>query len=141
MEMEQRNVPDIVVTSRDLTRLNTLIDSISRTAVGRALDFLRHELDRAAVVPPQEIARNIVTMRTMVRYRDDDTGDERLVTLVYPGEEDIHAYKISVLTPVGTALLGLARDQSIAYRTIDGREKRITVLEVIHQPEAVNSRD
>jgi regulator of nucleoside diphosphate kinase len=67
---------------------------------------------------------------------DPDTGERRTVTLVYPGEEDSHRGKISVVTPMGTALLGLREGARMEWRTLDGRSKSIAVLEVQYQPEA-----
>jgi regulator of nucleoside diphosphate kinase len=66
----------------------------------------------------------------------DDAGEERTVTLVYPGEEDSQQGKIAVVTLIGSALLGLQVGAAMSWRTLDGRTKRLSVLEVAHQPEA-----
>ncbi|MGV8841435.1 MAG: nucleoside diphosphate kinase regulator [Bauldia sp.] len=92
-------------------------------------DFLLHELDRAMIVPPHTLPASVVRMGSRVRYRSNG-GAERTVTLVYPKEADIGAGRISILTPVGTALLGLRRGQTISYRSRDGRRQTLTVLHV-----------
>ena len=74
-------------------------------------------------------------MHACVRF-SDETGLVRTVTLVYPGEEDSRRGKIAVVTPIGSALLGLQAGTAMSWRTLDGRTKRLAVLEVVRQPEA-----
>ena len=74
-------------------------------------------------------------MNSRVRIMDPDTGEARTVTLVYPGEEDSLRGKVSVFTPLGTVLLGLPEGARMAWRTLDGRTKSVSVLEVQYQPE------
>jgi regulator of nucleoside diphosphate kinase len=74
-------------------------------------------------------------MNSRVRIMDPDTGESRTITLVYPGEEDSLRGKVSVFTPLGTALLGLPEGARMEWRTLDGRRKSISVLEVQYQPE------
>jgi regulator of nucleoside diphosphate kinase len=94
-----------------------------------AADDLLYELDRAKVVDDPALPPNVVRMGSRVRFR---TGrDERQVTLVWPAEADIATRRISVLTPVGTALLGLSAGQSISFRTRDGRPQMLSVLSVL----------
>src|SRR3954462_568235 len=100
------------------------------------VDFLGDELDRAELVEPAAIPRDVVTMHSCVRFVDRDTGEARTVTLVYPGEEDSRQGRISVVTPVGGALIGLRAGDTMPWRTPDGRTRRLSVLEVRHQPEA-----
>lgn len=127
--------PPIVVTQADHDRLSDLASAASRNmpAVG---EFLAEELDRARVVAPAEIAPTVVTMNSRVEFRDDQTGEVRTATLVYPGDQDITAGKISILTPVGAALIGLEEGQSIVWETRSGAQKSLTVLKVLFQPEA-----
>jgi regulator of nucleoside diphosphate kinase len=127
--------PPIVVTQADHDRLSDLASAALRNmpAVG---EFLAEELDRARVVAPTEIAPTIVTMNSRVEFRDDQTGEVRTATLVYPGDQDIAAGKISILTPVGAALIGLEEGQSIVWETRSGAQKSLTVLKVLFQPEA-----
>lgn len=127
--------PPIVVTQADHDRLSDLASAALRNmpAVG---EFLAEELDRARVVAPAEIAPTVVTMNSRVEFRDDQTGEVRTATLVYPGDQDIAAGKISILTPVGAALIGLEEGQSIVWETRSGAQKSLTVLKVLFQPEA-----
>lgn len=87
------------------------------------------ELDRAKVVASGSIPADVVQMGSTVTYKPD-TGDARTVTLVFPGDADIAQGKISILTPIGTALIGLATGQEIAWTARDGRTHQMEVLEV-----------
>jgi len=97
---------------------------------------LADELDNAEVVDPRRIPANVVTMNSRLRFEDQATGETREVTIVFPQDADATNGKISVLSPVGTALLGLAEDQSIVWPFPDGSKRSLRVLEVIYQPEA-----
>ena len=128
--------PKIYVTTHDYERLSALADSYKARRGGPLVDFLIDELDRAELIPAPEVAPKVVTMNSRVRIMDPDTGEARTVTLVYPGEEDSLRGRVSVLTPLGTALLGLPEGARMEWRTLDGRSKSIAVLEVQYQPEA-----
>ena len=82
------------------------------------------------VVRAGRTALGFVRMGSEVAFRDDTTGKVQAVSLVYPGEADIGRGRISVLTPVGAALLGLSKGQSIDWSTRTGTAKRLTVLDV-----------
>lgn len=90
---------------------------------------LLSELDRASVISDDAVPADVVRMGSRVRYRADGSA-EREVTLVYPAEANIDEGKISVMTPVGTALIGLRSGQSIDWLTRDGRQQVLTVIEV-----------
>ncbi|HEV7275716.1 MAG TPA: nucleoside diphosphate kinase regulator [Devosiaceae bacterium] len=90
---------------------------------------LLSELDRASVISDDEVPQDVVRMGSRVRYRADGSA-EREVTLVYPADANIDEGKISVMTPVGTALIGLRSGQSIDWLTRDGRQQVLTVLDV-----------
>ena len=124
------------MTTWDYGRLSAVVDAFQRRGRGPLVDLLAEELDRAELVEPAVIPRDVVTMHSCVEFVDDDTGEVRTATLVYPGEEDSRRGKIAVVTPVGSALLGLRAGATIAWRTLDGRTKRLSVLEVRDQPEA-----
>ena len=128
--------PKIYVTTHDYERLSALADFYQSRRRGVLVDFLIDELERAELVPAAAIGHNVVTMNSRVRIMDPDTGERRTVTLVYPGEEDSDRGKISVVTPMGTALLGLREGTRMDWRTLDGRRKSISVLEVQYQPES-----
>jgi len=126
--------PPIVLTATDHDRLSGLAEAVA----GRApdvYDYLAAELDRAVVVGPGEIAPAVVTMGARVAYRDEAAGQERSVTLVYPQDADLAAGRVSVLTPVGAALIGVAEGQSITWYTRRGEAKTLTVLAVEHPVE------
>jgi regulator of nucleoside diphosphate kinase len=123
--------PAIVVTKPDYERLSNLVDSARATPlVG---EYLANELDRARVVEANQIAPTIVTMHSRFVFRDESTGEARTVSLVYPGEENIDKGCISILTPVGAALLGLSEGQSIEWETLTGESRVLTVVRLLSQ--------
>jgi regulator of nucleoside diphosphate kinase len=128
--------PTIYVTTHDYGRLSALADFYQSGRPGVLVDFLIDELERAELVAAAEVGPSVVTMNARVRIMDPDTGEVRTVTLVYPGEEDSRGGKVSVCTPLGTALLGLPAGARMAWRTRDGRTKRVAVLAVPYQPES-----
>lgn len=87
------------------------------------------ELDRARVVADGSISDDIVQMGSTVTFKPD-TGEAKTVTLVFPGDADIAQGKISILTPIGTALIGLATGQAIMWTARDGRSHELEILEV-----------
>jgi regulator of nucleoside diphosphate kinase len=128
--------PTIYVTTHDYERLSALADFYKSRRPGAAVDFMIDELERAELVAAAEVGPKVVTMNSRVRIMDPDTGEARTVTLVYPGEEDSRHGKVSVVTPLGIALLGLPAGARMAWRTLDGRTKSVAVLEVPYQPES-----
>lgn len=98
---------------------------------------LSDELDRAIVIPSDRIPNNIVTMNSRLIYLDESTGMSREVELVYPGEADPVAGRVSVLAPVGCALLGLSAGQSIDWSLPGGRVHRLRVERILSQPESL----
>lgn len=133
-------LPPITITASDHERLARIASAF----VGRTPDTgltLIDELDRAEIVDSSSVAPGVVTMNARVEfYFDGDEADRRIVTLVYPGEQDIAEGKISVHTPVGIALLGLSEGQSIEWMARPGTSKRLTVTKVIHQSDAAAAR-
>src|SRR5690606_6006791 len=95
-------------------------------------DRLSAELARARIVEKSEAAPTLVTMGARVSFRDEESGEVREVTLVYPKDQDLARGRLSVLTPVGTALLGLSAGQSIPWKTRDGRWKTLTVVDAVN---------
>jgi regulator of nucleoside diphosphate kinase len=96
---------------------------------------LRAELERAIVVPPSTVPADVVTMHSRVRYLDETSDERHEIQVVYPNEEDLAQGKVSVLAPVGAALLGLAVDQAIEW-DFPGGARRLRVEEVVSQPES-----
>lgn len=119
------NLPPISVTTADFDRLRTLSQASSHAG-----EFLAREIDRARLIEPEAATADLVTMNTRVRYRDDVTGQERTVVLVYPADSDISAGRVSVLTPIGAALIGLSTGQSIEWESPTGGVRSLTVLQV-----------
>lgn len=123
--------PQIVVALSEHRQLLTMAAGGSSAAA----ESLLEEMERARVVPDAKLNADIVRMGSRVQYRtaEDDLKD---VTLVYPANADILEGKISVLTPVGAALIGLRTGQSITWEARDGRRNVLTVLSVIQPAEA-----
>jgi regulator of nucleoside diphosphate kinase len=125
--------PDILV-GRDEHRQLLLLAMAGTGHSAEDADWLLYELERAMVVPDHSVPNNVVRMGSTVRYRTTG-GLERTVQIVFPKEADIAKNRISILTPVGSALIGLRRGQSISYRARDGRTQSLTVLEVVRSPD------
>jgi regulator of nucleoside diphosphate kinase len=122
--------PDIAVPQSDHARLLRLAETLAR----RNPDLggqLFQELERAEILA-DDTPRAIVRMGTTLDYQAG-TGPTRTVTLVFPQDEDISAGRISVLTPVGVALLGLSAGQEMEWHTRDGRTQRLKVTRVVSQ--------
>jgi regulator of nucleoside diphosphate kinase len=129
------NQPPVIVSRLDLERLELLLESDAYRRLP-GVDALRSELDRATVVEPTEVPPEVVTMNSTVRFIDDSTGSKFELTLVYP-EAGGSSEKVSILAPVGSALLGLSVGQSIFWQVPGGRRLLLRVLEVVRQPEAM----
>ena len=124
--------PNIIVTTADIERLESLIDSMP--PMSNTTAELLEELQRAEVVEPHEIPRNVVTMGSTVRFTISPGNEEFCHRLVYP--RDISdSSTISVLSPVGSALLGLSVGSSIEWPGPTGESLVIRIVDVIHQPE------
>ncbi|HEX7126129.1 MAG TPA: nucleoside diphosphate kinase regulator [Thermodesulfobacteriota bacterium] len=133
--------PDIVITDRDKERLVHVVEAwMDRPPFAEMADFLDAELARAEVVPPEAIEPTVATMNSRVEYEDATTGQRRCVTIAFPDQAG-GAERVSVLSPVGAALLGLSEGQEIAWHTSDGRARRIRLLKVHFQPEAAGQYD
>ncbi len=127
--------PPITVSSRDLDRLERLLESPAVAALPAAA-ALGRELERANVVEPADLPPDVVTMNSQVTCVDEVSGETHRLTLVYPPDADVDKHKVSVLAPVGTALLGLSVGQSIDWNAPGGRSLRLRVTAIAYQPEA-----
>lgn len=121
--------PDIVVNTED-HRMLTKLAYAGINEASTVADDLLYELDRASVVPPEQLPFDVVSLGSTVRFRTSE-GDQREVTLMLPAEADIADNRISVMTPIGAALIGLRKGQSITWLTRDGRKQMLTVLRVM----------
>ncbi len=127
----------IHVTDFDMQRLRQLLEG-TKAWNERDRNYLEHleeELDRAVVVPSREIPANVVTMNSEVRVKDMDTGKEMTFRLVFPGEADYERGKLSILAPIGTALIGYRAGDTVRW-TVPAGVRRLHILEVLYQPEA-----
>jgi regulator of nucleoside diphosphate kinase len=127
--------PEITITEVDLERLGSLVEALGPTSEN-GIDTLDEELGRARVVASKYVEPDVVTMNSRVRYLEEPEGVTREITLVYPSLADAHSSRVSVLAPVGSALLGLRVGQAIDWPLPDGRRKRYRVVAVPYQPEA-----
>jgi len=122
-------LPSIAITTQDIDRLTAIAEG-NATRFPQVAEFLANEIARANVVPTQRALPGLVCMGSKVTYRDESTGQRRTVILVYPHEANIDMCRISIVTAVGAALIGLSVGQSIEFKTPSGERRLLTVLEV-----------
>jgi regulator of nucleoside diphosphate kinase len=120
--------PAIHLTQNDLRRLDALLAGLAGT-ISRTVDYLSRGLERASIVA-DDASLSFVKLGSRASF-EDETGKLYTGTITFPGESAGHPDAISILTPVGAALLGLAEGQSISYETLDGRTKTLTVLRLL----------
>ncbi|MBB4263524.1 MULTISPECIES: nucleoside diphosphate kinase regulator [unclassified Bradyrhizobium] len=125
---DQPALPPIKITEDESRRLSSLANS-TMDLFPRVAQFLARELERASVAAENDL-RGVVRMGSKVTYRDDGTGASREIVLVYPHEANIELNRVSILTPVGAALIGLSVGQRIEFETPDKRTRGLTVLAV-----------
>ena len=132
----------IYITEYDLKRLRELVEEAKRAnhRGNPYLESLDAELSRGKVVAPTEVPPDVVTMNSQVRLMDLDTREEMVYTLVFPQEADIARSKISILAPIGTAMLGYRVGDTFAWQVPDG-VRRLQVKQVLYQPEASGDYD
>jgi regulator of nucleoside diphosphate kinase len=128
---------NICITEVDLERLRELVGVARnyRELDQAGLKALETELDRASIVSAETVPRDVITMHSRVRIRNLDTGEEIIFTLVYPREANLEKGRISIMTPLGTALLGYRAGDILDWKVPDG-VRRLEVVEVEYQPEA-----
>ena len=126
------NDSKLILTQNDFHKLSSLVTSTKSDIA----ELLEDELSRASIVPPEKLPNDVVSMNSTVGFVDLDTGKESIVTLVYPYDAKIEENKISILAPVGSALIGLRVGQVINWPMPHGKEKRLRVVSVIYQPES-----
>ena len=132
--MESR---EIYITKYDLARLRELLHvGISVAERDRqSLKSLQNELDRAHIVEPTAVPHDVVTMNSHVRLKDLETNEEKAYTLVFPSEANLEQQKISILAPIGTAILGYRAGDAVEWR-VPCRIRKLRVEEILYQPEA-----
>lgn len=124
----------IVLTSRDFDRLEALLNSLPPNAFPNKAN-LEKELERAEVVAPEQIPPNVVTMNSTVHFMIVDSGEDFRLTLVYPKDVEGQADRISVLAPIGSALLGLSVGDELEWPRPGGGMSKVRVVDVLYQPE------
>jgi regulator of nucleoside diphosphate kinase len=132
----------IQITELDRKRLIDLILEAQSGEYRKSiyLDQLRGELERAQIVAPQEIPGDVITMNSTVALTDLDTGEEETYTLVYPENADTAQGKVSILAPVGTAMLGYRVGDVFEWEVPAGK-RRLKVKKILYQPEASGNYD
>ena len=125
------NLDHLVITDHDLQRLLPILEQSDSPAS----ELLDGELHRATIVDQRSVAPDVVTMNSEVVYEDIDTSARRRVKLVYPQDADPSQGHVSVLAPIGSALLGLRVGQAIEWQLPTGR-RHVFVVEIRYQPEA-----
>ena len=131
--------PNITLSSLDLDRIEALLEKHQAEFPGRAA--LQAELDRADVLDPKDIPPHLVTMNSTVRFSVLPAGIERRRKLVYPGKTDLSDDTVSILAPVGSALLGLAEGDAIRWPNPNGGTLHLVVHKVEDQPERAGLYD
>jgi regulator of nucleoside diphosphate kinase len=132
----------IFITSKDRERLEKLIRSEEEFTTGTKthLAELKSELKRAVIIKPQNVPADVITMRSQISLKDLSSGEEMICTLVYPDEADILEGKISVLAPIGMAILGYREGDLVEWAT-PGGIALLKVKKILFQPEASGNFD
>jgi regulator of nucleoside diphosphate kinase len=126
--VRSRSVPQIIVSDADYERLTDLATASLHRLPDVAQELLS-EMDRAKIVDADAVPADVVRMGSTVTFKSDD-GHTRRMKLVYPADESVDQNRISVMTPIGAALIGLGVGQSISWAARDGRRHQLTVLKV-----------
>lgn len=126
--------PEITISRLDAERLEKLLDSMGGKRFP-GVDELEDEIARAHVVEPKQVPPTVVTMNSSVRFKVESSDAEFSLTLVYPKDADGSSDKISILAPVGSALLGLKEGDEISWPAPGGKATRVKIIEVTYQPE------
>jgi len=127
--------PKLIINELDLERLEELLERPDYRQLAAAGSLAR-ELERANVLPPRDMPDDVVTMNSRVRFRDLNDDSIHVRTLVYPQRSDTAADTLSVLAPLGAALLGLSVGQDITWSLPGGGQTRLRVEALLYQPEA-----
>lgn len=122
--------PEIVVSQMDYDRLGNFLD---RMPASPTVDLLIGELERARVLDMDDMPGNVVSMHSTVNFTVLSTGREFTYTLVYPQEVNGDESKLSILTPVGSALLGLSVGQEIEWPVAAGKTTKVRINNVVAQ--------
>ncbi|MBE0556531.1 MAG: nucleoside diphosphate kinase regulator [Proteobacteria bacterium] len=132
----------IHITNADMQKLTNLIEGLQggSAQTKQYLEDLEKELNRAKVTSPKKIPKDVITMNSEVRLQDLDSSEVLTYTVVFPAQANIEKNKISILAPIGTALLGYRVGDIVEWSVPSGR-RRLKVQEVLYQPEAAGDYD
>lgn len=122
----------LLVTEKDYLRLKSLIEGKGPEEI----ENLEIELDRAQLLADNEVPSDLVTMNSIFRFENMSENKQMIMSIVYPQESNAQENKVSILAPLGSALLGLRVGQEINWQFPDGKTKKLKVLEILYQPEA-----
>jgi regulator of nucleoside diphosphate kinase len=126
--------PKVIISALDAERLERLLESLPADAFPGKPE-LEAELARAEIVEPRDVPPTVVSMNSTVRFRVASTAQAFTLTLVYPRDMDGSSSKISILAPVGSALLGLSQGDEIEWPKPGGGTLRVRIEEIVYQPE------
>jgi regulator of nucleoside diphosphate kinase len=125
--------PPIYITESDMAKLKPLVERMENSRDD--LRALQSELEKARTVAPKEVPRDVITMNSKARLRDLETNEEMIYTLVFPEDANVEEDKISVVAPIGTAMLGQRVGDEFEWEVPAGTV-RLRVEELLYQPEA-----
>ena len=130
----------IYVTDFDMERIRKLLEGTKKWSQRdrEYLEKLEEELDRAIVVSSKDVPGDVVTMNAQVRVRDLDSGVEKVFRLVFPADADYEQGKVSILAPIGTALIGYRAGDTVEWKVPAG-VRRLKITAVLYQPEAAGN--
>jgi regulator of nucleoside diphosphate kinase len=135
-DMARKKAPAIHVTRFDKTRLMHLLRGLDAAQENRGeIEDLERELERGTEVESTEVEPDVVTMNSTVRVTDLDTNASHLYTIVFPADADFEKGRISILSPLGTALLGYRAGDVVTWEMPRGT-RRLRIEELVYQPEA-----
>ena len=134
---DEKTEKHIYITDFDLERLRNLMGDAKSKAGrdSRHLQELERELDRATVVDSREVPPNVITMNSKVALVDVDTGEKMTLTLAFPSDASMENGRISVLAPIGTAMIGYRKGDVIEWEVPAG-PRRLEVRELLYPPES-----
>lgn len=127
----------IYITDNDMVRLEELLEAAGEntTRDNKHLEELSSELMKAEVVESRDIPTNVITMNSEVLFQDLDNDESKTYKLVFPREANLEQNKVSILAPIGTAMIGSRVGQIIRWHAPAG-ERRMKVVKILYQPEA-----
>lgn len=128
-------LPKLHIAAEEHERLLNLAEA-QLTVFPDAAERLLAEADRAVILPAAELPAGTVRMHSVVEFRDENSGEVRRIQLVWPNEADISAGRVSIMTLIGAALIGLSEGQSISWPKRQGEHRQLTVLRVAQRPAA-----